>query len=656
MTEPKIVKGNSNRRTLQQKLDDAINQKGDTPYMNKYGMDAKRLHQKLSQSRKVVKGKIKRKKSHPLPNKKKFLAEFKIPSKILHKIIPTPKWFEVWHEKIDVSIIIPLHSSREEIKDQIQKWDLEGEGLIVEIIYVSDSCPQRSETTVVNEWNNRKNSVKNGIGKIILNEDNVGFGPTCNMGAHYAKGEYLLFLNADTVPTKNWIKPMYDNFKDDKVGMVGNLQLRSDDAAIDSAGSEWSWKHKSFPHIGRNVWKGENLNGAANLNNAPEGMLDRSHKDMVTGCCFMMPAKLFYDLEGFDMDYRIGYWEDADLCMRVKEEGYKIIFEPDSVIYHKLGHAKAGGHHFMQHNRDKFWKRWATTGRIDSLVEPKRDNPPDISVGGNINGKVVGCIIACNEEEFLEASVESIMPVVNDLIFVIGGNEHAYKAGMCNNKGYPNDNTLGIAKRLAKKYFGTVIEPPGRLWKDKVEMRNAYVEHLNPGDWMWMLDGDEVYKPRQLWRCTELMKDYEVIIMQFWLFWNNMNMMGTGKWEQYPQERIVKWHPEYGYKGSNHLHVSMPNGDLVHSRRPCYKGNEKLFYHYSWVRPIQKIRQKLLYYKYQSGNNNDIYVDDIFLKFRENPQAVDGKTHPMGGGNFKEFNGIHPKNIQKIIDNGGFQF
>ena len=656
MTEPKIVRGSSTRRTLQEKLNTALNEAGGMPYMNKYGMDAKRLHQKLSQSR-TVKGKSKRKTQPAIKAAKaKLLSKFEVPNKIHHTIQPTPDWFKVKHEKIDVSIIVPLHKSSQEIKDQIQKWFFENDGLTKEIVYVSDACPEHSESVVLKEWTNRQGSVANGVGQLILNTNNVGFGPTCNMGAHYARGEYLIFLNADTVVTEGWIKPMYDNFKDESIGMVGNLQLRSDDAKIDSAGSEWSWHTKSFPHIGRNVWKYKNLNGAYSLSNCPPEILKKDYRDMVTGCCFMMPANLFRDLEGFDMDYRIGYWEDADLCMRVKDEGYKIMFEPKSVIYHKLGHAQSGGHPFMQHNRDKFWKRWGATGRIDSLVEPKRDHPPLCDIKANIDGKVVGCIIACNEEEFLAPTVQSVLSVVDEFVFVIGGNEYAYQAGMCNKTGYPSDNTLGIAKRLAKEHNGIVIEPPGRLWKDKVEMRNSYVEHLSSGDWMWMLDGDEIYKPRQLWRCIELMKQYEVLVMQFWLFWNNMNTMGTGKWDNYPQERIVKWHSGYEYKGSNHLHVAMGNGELAKGTRPCYNGNEKLFYHYSWVRPIQKIRQKLLYYKYQSGNNNDIYVDDVFLKYRENPEAVIGKTHPMGGGEFKEFNGIHPKSIQKIMNAGGLNF
>ena len=81
-----------------------------------------------------------------------------------------------------------------------------------------------------------------------------------------------------------------------------------------------------------------------------------------------------------------------------------------------------------------------------------------------------------------------------------------------------------------------------------------------------------------------------------------------------------------------------------------------MFYHYSWIRPIEKIKQKLLYYKFQSGNNNDTYVDEIFLQWRKDPKSVIGRTHPMGGGSYEEFPGIHPDEIKELIQSGKFDF
>lgn len=572
-----------------------------------------------------------------------------------YTVLSTPSWFASKKE-VDVSIVVPLFRSSEVIRDQILSWDLEADGLTKEIIYVDDACPENTHQKIISIWEERKKELKRKkIGKIVVNNKNGGFAHACNTGAQNASGKYIIFLNADCRVTSNWVRPMVDLIESDSsIGIVGNMQLR-DNGAIDSAGSEWSWKYKCFMHIGRNVHNGKELSGPILLANAPRDLLVPGEREMVTGACLLIPRDLFMDLGGFDTEYRIGYWEDSDLNLRVRSAGYKVYYQPESKVYHKVGHSKVGGHRFKDHNIRTFRFRWLESGRLHSLVKSGGVSQKE-GLKGRIEDKIVGCVIACNEEEFLEVSVDSAAPLVDEWIIVVGGNEYAHKAGMCDDKGYPNDNTLEIARNLTDKYGGFVIEPPGRLWKDKVEMRNAYVTFLSPGNWMFMLDGDEVYSEGQLWRLTELMQSYDILIMQFWLFWNNMDTIGTGKWQRYPQERIVRWRHGFHYKGSNHLNVSSGNGSQAHTIYPCWKGDEKLFYHYSWVRPLEKIRQKLAYYKYQSGNDNDSYVDEIFLKWRENQELVRGKTHPMGGGGSAPFPGIHPPGVQKIIEEGGFNF
>jgi GT2 family glycosyltransferase len=569
------------------------------------------------------------------------------------KFFKVPDWFESKAKSVDVSIIVPLYKSQTEIAEQIYSWDLARDGLTKEIIYVDDASPDQSGQQVVDSWTARQFDLEEPVGRIITRTVNRGFGAACNTGAYHACGDCLIFLNADCTVTPGWIRPMISRLRSNpEIGIVGNLQVRH--GKIDSAGSEWSWESKSFPHIGRNIYKNKS-HQQFTLENAPVDLFLADEREMVTGCCFVIPKSLFIDLEGFDVAYRKGYWEDADLCLRARTNGHKIYYEPKSLIYHKLGHSNAGGHPYINKNREYFKDKWIDSGRIDPLVKAKRSCPPSPSIKKHANGKVYGCVIACNEEEFLEVSVDSVSSIVDEWIFVIGGNEYAYKAGMCNSVGLPNDSTVDIANDLALKYGGKVILPPGRFWKDKVEMRNAYATYLRPNNWLFVLDGDEVYKPDKLWRITELMKQYDVLIMQFWLFWNNINTIGTGKWSGYPQERVVRWKEGMAYRGTNHLHVSMSNGETAKKALPCWSGREKMFYHYSWVRPIDKIRQKLYYYKYQTGNNNDFYVENVFLKWRTNPDNVTS-THPMGGGGWDKFPGIHPDGIKKSMQEGKLDF
>lgn len=571
-----------------------------------------------------------------------------------HHIYAAPDWMRKKLD-VDVSIVVPVYKSSEHIAEQVKSWDLNDDGLSKEIIYVDDLCPHQTKTKIANFWIERKKDLEAASLsiKVISCESNGGFSSSCNIGAMHASGKYIIFLNADTTVTCNWVKPMIDRLESDpKIGLVGNMQLQGD--KIDSCGSEWSWVDGSFLHVGRSIYKGERIPGFS-LSNLPSDLKQAQERDMVTGCCFAIPKNLFEDIGGFDISYQIGYWEDAEICMRVKDNGYKVYFEPKSVIQHTRGHSKVGGHPYYRDNQKLFKDRWVYTNRIDEYISNPRNVEADIKKG--LNGKVTGCVIACNEEEFLEATVDSVAPIVDDWIFVLGGNEYAYKAGMCDSTGMPSDNTVDIAQKLVKKYGGEVILPPGRVWKDKVEMRNRYAEKLKHGDWMFMVDGDEIYKKNQLWRVRELMQNYECMIFQFWVFWNDMNTIGTGAWEKYPQERVVRWKNGYHYHGKNHLHVANGAGQLVRSIVPTFSDPEKIFYHYSWVRPLEKIRQKLYYYKFQSGNNNDSYVDDVFLKWRENPASVAGKTHPIKpGGGAEPFPGIHPESIQKLIDTGKLDF
>ncbi len=588
-----------------------------------------------------------------------------VPPNIIPSIVeyPVPKWFVSSRNNVDVSIVVPMYRSRNHIKKQIETWDFTDDGIKKEIIYVDDCCPDKSHIQVLESWEQQKSNLPNGIGRMLLHNRNGGFAFACNAGAKFSSGKYLIFLNADCEVTPNWIKPMIDLMESNPlIGIVGNLQV-GPGGKVDSAGSEWIGN--SFKHIGRNVYQGKFINTAFEYNNMPEELKCVGERQMVTGACFAIRSDVFRRVQGFDTVYKIGYWEDADLNMKVKSLGLKIYYQPNSVIYHKCGHSRASGHKFIHHNQEFFYNKWVSKNNFKALLNlnesQTRNAINEITqidfayLKKKIIGKIVGCVIACNEEEFIEASVESLSPIIDQWIFVIGGNEYAYKSGMCNQNGYPTDNTMDIVRNLVSKYGGKIIEPHG-LWKNKIIMRNSYAELLNQGDWMFQQDADEVYDQQQLLKIIDLMiRKYNVVRMQYWSFWNNVHTLGTGKWDNYPCERVVKWQTGFKYKG--HLNVSTSNGELVmRMAKARWVGNDRLFYHYSWIRPIEKLRQKLLYYKYQSGNNNDSYIDDVFLKWRIDPESVRGKTHPMGGGDFEPFLGKHPPQIEKLIQENKLNF
>lgn len=278
-------------------------------------------------------------------------------------------------KKFDVSVIVPLYKSNEVIVDQINSWCLD-EKYSVEVIYVDDCCPNKTKSTISREWNKRKDKHKFDA-KLVIAVKNNGFAGACNLGARHSTSKYLIFLNADTVVTPNWISPMIDLFQDPSVGIVGNLQIKEGgefDGTIDSAGSEWSWEFMNFMHIGRHFYNGEPLKKPLFPQDAPKDIMSVGEREMVTGCCFAIQRDLFNEVCGFNQGYRIGYWEDTELNLVIRSLGYKVMFQPNSVIYHKLSHSNVGLHQFHNDNKSYFINNWINNYKLDRLVKDKRSD------------------------------------------------------------------------------------------------------------------------------------------------------------------------------------------------------------------------------------------------------------------------------------------
>lgn len=276
-------------------------------------------------------------------------------------------------EKPDVSIIVPMFRSVNDIKEQIRSWPSNNDGIKTEIIYVDDNCPDQSKSSVFKTWKER--IVKPDFAKLIILTKNRGFGGACNAGAFYALGKYLVFLNADTKVTEGWLKNLLEPFKDPNVGIVGNLQIKEGgewDGTIDSAGSEWSWDKMQFEHIGRHIYKHQELKKPFQYSNSPLDILTLREVEMITGCCFAIPKDLFTNIGGFNINYKVAYWEDSELCMAVRDSGKKIIFQPKSIIYHKLSQSNAANHPYYEWNKFYFINKWIRSKRIDKFVEEPR--------------------------------------------------------------------------------------------------------------------------------------------------------------------------------------------------------------------------------------------------------------------------------------------
>lgn len=299
----------------------------------------------------------------PKSNKPEFIRKPYLAATVHH--YPLPNWLET-NNNHKISIIVPMYRSSTVIAEQIKTWTYDTD---CEIIYVNDCCPEDSHLIVGESWESRKaNYPQTNFAKVVMTSHNSGYGVACNCGASVASGEILVFLNADTIVTNNWLINLLAVFDEkENVGIVGNLILRMD-GTVDSAGSEWMWDSKSFEHIGSNVISGKRVHKRILHNELPAELKVIAERIMVTGCCFAIKKDLFDKIGGFDVNYRIGYWEDADICMKVIAEDKRIYYTPKSVIYHKSGHSQAGGHPYITDNAKLFYDKWITTKKLQTFL------------------------------------------------------------------------------------------------------------------------------------------------------------------------------------------------------------------------------------------------------------------------------------------------
>jgi glycosyltransferase involved in cell wall biosynthesis len=145
-----------------------------------------------------------------------------------------------------------------------------------------------------------------------------------NVGATYARGEFLLFLNNDIeVINEEWLTAMLEHAQRPQVGAVG-AKLLYPNRTIQHAGvviGLGGVAGYAFGHLPEN---------AAGYFGLPQVVRNCS---AVTAACMMMRKSVFVEVGGFDEHIKVAY-NDVDLCLRIREKGYVIVYTPYAVLYH----------------------------------------------------------------------------------------------------------------------------------------------------------------------------------------------------------------------------------------------------------------------------------------------------------------------------------
>jgi GT2 family glycosyltransferase len=167
--------------------------------------------------------------------------------------------------------------------------------------------------------------------KIIQNSFNAGFASGYNLALQKVKAKYYVLLNSDVEVTENWIRPLIDFMEQDDNIAACQPKIRSyfNKEKFEYAGAAGGYIDKyGYPFCrGRLFQSIETDTGQYN---------DVCEIFWATGACLFIKADKFHEVGGFDDDF-FAHMEEIDLCWRLKNMGYKIMYSPLSIIYHVGG-------------------------------------------------------------------------------------------------------------------------------------------------------------------------------------------------------------------------------------------------------------------------------------------------------------------------------
>lgn len=154
--------------------------------------------------------------------------------------------------------------------------------------------------------------------RLIKSKKNLFFTGGCNLGARQARGDWLIFLNPDTVVDKNWLRELWLVARTDKkLCLQPKIKI---------------WQtNKIDCVIGKYFWPGFGVAvGRGKIDNY-QGLI---RGDYANGTCLMIARQFFWQLGGFDEHFKF-FYEDVDLQLRAKKQGGRAVGVMAAVIEHK---------------------------------------------------------------------------------------------------------------------------------------------------------------------------------------------------------------------------------------------------------------------------------------------------------------------------------
>ena len=235
------------------------------------------------------------------------------------------------------------------------------------------------EVILVDDFSEKNNDFNNSIKgvQLIRNIENLGFLKSCNEAVRAARGDYIVFLNNDTQVQKGWLTSL--------------IKVLENNSEVGAVGSKLIYPNNRLQEAGGIIW-----NDASGCNYGKE----RDHNlpqynflrevDYCSGASLAISKSFFLELGEFDEKYSPAYFEDTDLCFKVRERGKKVVYQPKSVVIHlegtSCGKSEGSGiKAYQKKNRETFFNFWQE--QLSQHFSPTGNFTSQYQAANRLNGK-----------------------------------------------------------------------------------------------------------------------------------------------------------------------------------------------------------------------------------------------------------------------------
>lgn len=213
-----------------------------------------------------------------------------------------------------IEVIIPTYNGLELVKKNLPAVVKSIKKFKDSKITIVDDGSKTEEQSKLDEFVKQINKNSNIVVSLMLFQENRGFSSNVNRAAMISNADIFVLLNTDVEPSENFLDPLLVHFKDKKIFGVGCMDESVETKTVLRGRGVGEWRRGFVIH--------------------GKGEVDKTDTFWVSGGSSAFNRRIFQELGGMDTLYDPFYWEDIDLSYRAQKTGYKIMFEPKSVVTH----------------------------------------------------------------------------------------------------------------------------------------------------------------------------------------------------------------------------------------------------------------------------------------------------------------------------------